>query len=99
MAVFNYMELSTAHISSNSAEFLNDEVMLRKAGMIAYSKGDSEGWFVWIPDDDRFEEYFEVDLIPLSLLECMKYARENDCVYLMFDVNAEVTEDLPEYEW
>lgn len=98
MAVFNYMELSTAHISSNSAEFLNDEAMLRKAGMIAYSKGDSEGWFVWVPDD-MSDGYYNKKLIPESLWRCIEYASENNCCYLMLDASAEVIEDLPEYEW
>ncbi len=97
MAVFNYMELSTAHITEGAAGFLNSIYLTEKSGLIVYKK-DEYGWFVWVPDD-MSDGYYNKKLIPESLWRCIKYASENNCGYLMLDASAEIIEDLPEYEW
>jgi hypothetical protein len=89
-----YLDLSTAHLTPATRELLDDEpdfvttVMKHPGGY---------GWLVYVQQDDVDPEE-DAENIPPDLLACLKLAREHDCVWMLFDCDADTIPGLPTYD-
>ncbi len=90
------LALSTGHVTKETADLMD---LNEFKGVILYPK-DKAGWFVYIPEECDFDELKDSDC-PDDLYQCMKYALNNGCDWLMFDCGVDVNEapELPVYEW
>ncbi len=75
-------------------------------GVRAY---DTEsGWLVYVPDDPREhveaerqagrESGFAVE-VPDEIVPIWEFARSRGCDYILFDLDGEVVDDLPTWDW
>lgn len=87
------MEISTNHITEDTANKLRD---IDTRGNIALSIYDKEEFGWWIFIDYRMKRN---DSIPDDLWRCIQYAQENGCNWLCLDCDAEVVDELPSYDW
>lgn len=55
-----------------------------------YEKGEY-GWFVYVSNDAGSH--------PKDLEDCLNYAREHDCDWIMFDRDGPLEPDLRCYDW
>lgn len=94
---FTVLALSTAHVTEEIAQRLNDEV--------EHSPADSPvnlvswdpfrfGWWVYVNDDAGMWESF-----PQCLQDCFALARQTGARYIQFDRDVEPIDALPIYEW
>ena len=91
--IYNIIHMSTSHIKKETFDYLND------CQTYPISYGSSEnGWgcVVLITESDLDPEEYED--MP-DLLDCMMFAFKNDCLYIRFDSDAPVYDELPVYEW
>ena len=95
MEIYRVLALSTGHVSQETAQLMGQGAISK---VIIYNKGDF-GWFVHIPDKGMDFKELEDSECPADLYRCMKYARDNNCDWLMFDRDVEANEDLPVYNW
>ena len=96
MEKYTMIALSTAHITKETAKLMElDEI----EGVILYQK-DNVGWFVHIPEECDFDELKDQGCT-YDLYQCMKYALDNGCDWIMFDCDVDVNEapGLHVYEW
>lgn len=92
--VRSYLELSTAHLTEQTAQRIEDSVeQMLGLPFITYAKGEY-GWWVHVPATDP-----ELHMGMTDLLAALQYARSKDCAWIMFDRDVETIEDLPSYEW
>ena len=90
MAIVNLLELSSVHLSSDSRALLTDYSPVILDQIAAY---DSEyGWF--IPADME-----NIEDLPADLAGCIRYGHERSCMWLHFDSDAGICEELPRYGW
>ena len=92
LPIYNLLDLSTAHIKKETDNFLRGQVEEDFPEVIVYLK--TCGYFILVPDDDIDDLE-----IPNDLKDCLKFAKENNCVWLVLDDGAEVVDDLKQYEW
>lgn len=76
--------LSTGHLTPQTCN-----VYLPSAPFSAFEKGDV-GWFVYATDDPPED-------LPADLRQCITYARQLGCAWLMFDCHYELIKGLPDY--
>lgn len=80
---------STAHISKETAEKLNNEAF----PVVAYDK-NGYGWFILCVGFDDWKKY-----IPEDLFQLMKFAEANGCDWLNLDGACPIIEGLKTYDW
>ena len=93
MEKHNMLALSTAHVTKETADLMDND---KAKGVVLYNK-DGAGWFVYIPEACDFDEL--EDDCPSDLYQCMKFALDNGFDWIMFDCGVDVISELPEYEW
>lgn len=81
------LDLSTAHITSAAADWLN----CNPDNITMYPKAEY-GWFIYA----RSDEYIDV---PDSIMACIKHAQSLDCDWLVLDRDGDIINELPSYEW
>lgn len=92
------MVLSTAHISEETANYLN----LIEANSVAEWPatggvyGENDGWFFYCHEENNGEGHRH---IPDDLFEVMKYARLHGCDNLLLDNDGPRVDALPQWEW
>lgn len=89
------LDLSTAHITEETDEWLDEAVTYETYPIIAYQKGDY-GWIVHVPDE--WDEEAVKD-IPADLLALLVFAKARRCHWIMLDRDAFAVDELPQYEW
>ena len=96
MAIIKMLELSTAHVTKQTAEQLDELCSNRNYDdVIVYGKGEY-GWIVYgYPSAD----YDPPENTPADLQDVITLARERGCYWIMFDRDADKIEDLKTYEW
>lgn len=95
--VLKMLELSTAHITENTAKWIDDNVISQRSRtlgddeyIIAYPK-HVYGWF--IPLGQSF------DAAPGDLKKVVEKAEELKCQWIMFDRDADEVNGLKTYNW
>lgn len=83
------LTISSFHISGETSEFLDDE---SRAELVVYGKA-TFGWFI-VVDHAATEEN-----VPDDLKRVLDLAREKGCAWLCLDQDANILEELPEYNW
>lgn len=90
MAIVNMLELSSVHLSSDTRSLLTDASPLILDHIAVY---DAEyGWFIPV-DTDSTED------LPEDLTACILYVHKLGCLWLHFDSDGDICEDLPRYGW
>ena len=87
------LTLSTAHITSKTADRLDKDPDDNNLGICVYPKSDY-GWYISIT-----ETLANTDDLPKDLACVMKFALFMGCETLCLDCDGEVCNFLPTYEW
>lgn len=95
MEISKMLTLSTAYISQETAEWLNDQEEI-----VSYEK-DCYGWFIYIPpkDSEILKEHLSNKYIPEDIKSLIKIAVEQDCVWICLDNSVQPILELPTYKW
>lgn len=92
----SFLDLSTAHLTSTTRERLDQVAEYGTAVMeglpTVYSHPDGCGWLVYVPPEDDHYAGAAPDL-----LYVLAYAREQDCDYVLFDRDALIDPNLPDF--
>lgn len=98
-----YLELSTCHITPNTAKKL-DSMVESGEPIIVYDK-EGYGWFIPVLNE-YFDEKEDMSAdvkadIPEDLKTVFLFAKENGCRWIIFDADAEKYDNLPNFsdEW
>lgn len=102
---FTVVVLSTGHLTKEVAEGLDAIIEMRRDNtqhhldpedwrywVIAESWSEY-GWWIWADIEDGISE------LPASLYDCLCFARESNCRWIMFDCDGPLEEGLTRYEW
>jgi len=89
MTILKMLDLSTAHVSKETAQMLDDDRL--SDFVVPYQKGDF-GWFIWVPP-------VEHEGVPADLRAVLAYARTQQCDWVMLDCDAETIDNLPSFDW
>lgn len=93
LPIYKYLDISTAHISEKTNEFLSRQAENEYSSLIIYKK--ECGYFINVPEDlDEIEMF-----TPSDLIECLDFAKKHDCYWLVLDGGAEIINELKTYEW
>lgn len=88
MEIVKTLTLSTAHISSDTARWIDSG----QSHIIAYPKADY-GWFIYFGDTDK-EKILQEDIKRIFEL-----AQAKNCDLICIDRDGEVVDGLPIYNW
>ena len=88
-----FLDLSTAHLSKSTQDWLGGEARAHRSKRHALVGAMPTGWFVWAPPEDE-----GLDNWPEDLAACMGRARALKCEYILFDADAAAQEALPCYD-
>ena len=99
--IVRMLEISTAHVTKETADLLTHEVELIKAGepcgtTISVEDHRGFGWLIHVQTDDY--EAYEADM-PEDLRCAVAYARKLGCCWLLLDQAASQIEALASYDW
>ena len=92
MPIYNYLDLSTAHIKEKTFKWLEAQIGKETPPVIVYRKDC--GLFLCVPPD-MTEEW----KVPDDLRYCLWCAYKYNCNWIIFDADAPVIDDLVQYEW
>jgi hypothetical protein len=92
MAVMNYLDLSTAHVSPETMEWICSDSCLH---LIAEYK---HGAFVYVPTNLN-RQGLEDDMVPGDLIDVLGYAHEKGCAIVRFDSDGDTIKELPTHDW
>jgi hypothetical protein len=94
-AIKKYLDLSTAHICRDTADWLSvlADDLRANGGDNRIIHDFTHGWFFSVTAFDTH------DGTPEDLKVVIGWAREQDCQYVMLDADAEVLPELPTYDW
>ena len=93
MNITKCLTISTAHITGETAEKLDQNFCMGEIDLAVYDKGDY-GWWIYIGNDLKDIP----DGLPDDLMQCIALAYAYDCEWLCLDQAAEEVY-LPVYEW
>ena len=85
MTIRNFLDLSTGHLKPETRD-----LMLNDPGYPGVSMANEYGWFCYICEDNPVWDQ--------DMKDCMAKARELGCLYILFDRDADLLDDLPYYE-
>lgn len=107
MEISRMLTVSTAHITSETADFIDNAckdcinsplIVYKKTAKINTENGDSYtddyGWFIYC-------NIYKTSNIPNDLLKLMRFTNDSGCEWLCLDRDGEVldNEHLDVYEW
>ena len=93
LPIYKYLDISTAHITEKTDEFLRKQSEDEYGELIVYKK--EHGYFICVPYDlDEIEMH-----IPSDLVKCLVLAEKHRCNWLVLDGDAEVIDELETYDW
>lgn len=90
MEITKMLTLSTAHIPESVAKSLETEPETDNYGLSVYPF--TYGFWIYVPSEIPSH-------LPPSLAACLRLAKENGCVWLQLDQDAEPLDILPVYDW
>lgn len=94
--VMQMLDLSTAHITQETAKWIEEELKLEHSTIIAFPK-DEYGWFIHVPNYEEDAEYMEYP--PKDLLYLFGVAKGMHCEWICLDRDAQIDWTLPHYKW
>lgn len=90
MEISKMLTISTAHITKETAEWLDEKDIL-----IVYKKSDY-GWFILVSD---WDDVVETEEIPEDLRKILRFADDLDCRWLCLDCDGDILSYLDVYNW
>ena len=95
------LTVSTANISRQTAEWLNEQAKLSDKGTMVVSVYEKagDGWFIPVNERVFTEEIQSGQSIPVEFFDVYNYAVTHHCSWMMIAREADVIEELPQYEW
>lgn len=88
--VRKFLELSTGHLTVETRVYLTKSLAKGKGPIACHAT--EHGWFYWVGRDDE-----ELAKLPAELQECTHFARQQECDYILFDIDIELIDGLPDY--
>jgi hypothetical protein len=93
-----FLSLSTAHLTPASRLRMDQwcgaidlsRRSLSPDGPPTLMAASDYGWFVYVTDD--------TEGLPADLADCIEYARNEDCAYILFDADAPEDTSMPTYD-
>jgi hypothetical protein len=115
MSIETMMCLSTGHVAKETAEALDRWVGYQGAeeyaladldvpewthSLILYPHGEY-GWLICIGGDavDHMRSDGAFDDMPKDLVDCLTHAHTSGCSWLLLDRDADLTDELPSFDW
>lgn len=93
LPILRVLELSTAHITKESNEFLRYEAhTCGPVQLIVFEKGEY-GYLI------RVEDHEIEDQVPEDIKSLLEFAESQNCTWMILDRDGEVLESLPRWEW
>lgn len=94
--IYKMLDISTAHYSKKTDEFLKDVVDdVQDFSLHVISTGTG----VIVPATVDALDENDLDVMPECLMTVMEYAESKDCLYIRFDRDGEIIDDLPTWDW
>ena len=87
MEIEKMITLSTAHLSEQTRQLLNDD----ETELVIYPK-NGYGWFIYL---DKLIQ--QPNKLPKDLQDCIELAQQMNCTILCFDRDADTTSCLKQY--
>jgi hypothetical protein len=92
MAVVNMLDISTAHVTSST----NDWLMTAGTNHNFIVYPTEYGWLIPVM---HYQEEIHITNIPRDLIAVLYYAKGLGCEWIHLDRDAEYDKELPSYEW
>lgn len=93
LPIYKYLDISTAHISKRTSEYLMDNLNNRMFPLYVFHTGN--GFLINVPYNlDELERE-----LPGDLISCLGFAQKHDCRWLMLDCDADVIKELEKFDW
>ena len=92
------MTIGTVHISSNTADGLDESGGFYNGIETPVYKNEECGLFIRVPSREHMAQNFFKD-IPEDLAACMKLAQDHGCMWLCIDCDGPRVKSLRVYEW
>ncbi|WP_059040644.1 DUF5983 family protein [Paenibacillus rubinfantis] len=89
-AIRNMLELSTAHISSETNQWLSGD---EHGTLIVYDK-HIYGYWILVPEAGK-----NLDGVPSELQDILRLAVAEGCSWVMFDSDAPTVDGIPVFDW
>ncbi|MED3554117.1 hypothetical protein [Cytobacillus praedii] len=95
--VTKMLEISNAHISEETSNWLDNEINNENSVLVVYQKLQY-GWFISLPEDlvDGEVDYITV---PEDLIRIIEFAKSENCTWVMLDRDAMTILELPIFDW
>ena len=87
LEIHKMLTISTGHITEHDAK------ILEKGSWI------SDEYCFILGTSEELVSHYEENGLSGSFLNCLKFARDNDCNYIRFDADGDEIEGLKIYEW
>ena len=94
--IYKTLDISTAHYSQETDKFLQNVV--DETQDFSLKVIDTGAGFI-IPAMIDALDTDDLDVIPEGLMAVMGYAEAKGCLYIRFDRDGELIDDLPTWEW
>lgn len=96
MAIYNYLDLSTGHITEREARELDStgDGLLCGSRVIPHDYG---AW-VHVPEPDAEDDAERREAYP-NLQNCIEHARKHGAMWINFDQDGDKEDELPSFEW
>ncbi len=94
LELYKMMGMNTCHLSLDTKAVIPRMAAHTSSSVILHLKDNDFGCFIHIPDNIG-----ECTDIPKDLKNCMIFAQNAGCEWLMFDQDAEIYDELKSYTW
>lgn len=88
--------LSTGHITQQTNEVLT---RVGDSNPWMYCASYYQGYFFSVPTDDEVPAHAAGDAVPADLVDIWKWARSKQYSWVRVDVDGDIIDGLPTYEW
>ena len=95
-AVFNILELSTAHVTGYVANLFDNPTLLPQGAKRPNCIGEY-GWLFIVPEIGDMESTRLVG--SRAFITCITLAQEKECAYIVFDNAIEYNDKLEVFDW
>lgn len=93
LPIYKYLDISTVHISEKTNEYLINNLHNGFFPLYVFHTGN--GFIINVPYNlDELERE-----LPGDLISCLGLAQKHNCRWLMLDCDAEVVNELEQFDW
>ena len=93
LPIYKYLDISTGHITEKTNNLLMDNKDNEQFPLVVLWTG--YGFMINVPYNiDELERE-----LPSDLISCLGFAKKHNCYWIVFDCDAEVIDELEQFEW